>query len=535
MTNEKIRIKPPHALGSLAQRAVLVSLCLLVIPLFLHSLYLYRSEYQDTLSDVRDILSITANGQKAVLEERITIQWEILDAAAEKKEPGFMQDLKIMEIPMPSGLADHFAIISLREDSLFTGKRISSTGAIAISTPIDTVFDQLTDFEIADYPLSLAFVNQEGEVFVGAKQKTPLFIEIPIEGANFFLYLSIPEGAVQRLHKEWYVFHFLTLVFFVGVVGGFIVWLITRRISKPLLQLCKAMERVGKGAVHVRYVPDRMGFEINELGKQFNQTLDQLLLNAEEAERQRIARERLAEELKIGHDIQKSLFPTHLPELKGLEVASGFRPALEVGGDFYDLFMLEDGRLLIAIADTAGKGISACLYSLGVRSMLRTLARERTSLSEIVLRTNDLFWRDAKEVGMFVTLWAGIYDPNSKILEYCSQGHPPAFLLREGQIKSLWTAGIALGAQSFDTILTKKISLKEGDLLALYTDGVIEAHNIDSQLFGKERLEKFLVRSSSMTAEKVVDHLLQDIEIFSGTAPQHDDITMLVIRQVSDR
>jgi len=533
MKDEKIRIKPLHAMGSLAQRAVLVSLCLLVIPLFLHSLFSYRAEYKDALADIKENLAITAKGQKAILEERINIQWQVLDAVAGKTDPAFMQHLQIFEIPMPSGLPNHFAIVSLRDDSLFVGKRISTTSALAISTPIETVFDQLTDFEKPDYPQSLAFVDKEGKALIGAKQETPISIQLPIEGSNFFLYLSIAEGAVKRLHKEWYFFHFLTLLFFIGFIGGLIVWLITKRISKPLRQLCKAMERVSEGAVHIRYIPDRMGFEINELGKQFNQTLDQILLHSEEAERQRIGRERLAEELKIGHDIQASLLPKHLPELKGLDIASGFLPAREVGGDFYDLFPMEEGKLLIVIADTAGKGISACLYSLGLRSMLRTLASGKKALSEIVLGANDLFWRDARHTGMFVTLWIGIYYPETKVLEYCSQGHPPAYLIHKGKCEALWTPGIAMGAQSFDTISTKQHKLKSKDVLFLYTDGIIESHDPDNQLFGKDKLQEFLVRSSTLPAHTIVEHLLKEIEVFSRGAPQHDDITLLVVKELS--
>lgn len=399
MQDEKIRLKPLHAVGSLAQRAVIVSLCLLVVPLFLHSIFLYREEYQQTLADVKENLSIMANGQRAILEERNSLGWQVLDAAAAKTEPAFMQQLHIFEMPMPSGLPDHFATFSLQDNSLLTGKKISSSSALVIATPIDTVFNQLTHFEKSSFSPSLAFVDKGGNPLIGAHQETPISIQLPVERADFFLYLSIPEGDIERLHKAWYFFHFLTLLFFIGVVGGFIVWLITQRISKPLRELCKAMQRVGEGAVHVRYTPDKMGFEINELGKQFNQTLDQLLLHSQEAERQRIARERLAEELKIGHDIQASLLPKHLPELKGIEIASGFQPAAEVGGDFYDLFPMDDGRLLIAIADTAGKGVSACLYALGLRSMLRTLALGKAGLSEIVLGANDLFWRDARHSG----------------------------------------------------------------------------------------------------------------------------------------
>jgi serine phosphatase RsbU (regulator of sigma subunit) len=530
MQDEKIRVKPIHAATSLAQRAVIVSLCLLVVPLFLHSIFLYREEYEQTLSDVKENLSIMASGQKAILEERISAGWEILDAAAAKTDPAFLQQLKIFEMPAQSDLPDHFASLSLQDSSLLTGKKISSSSALVIAAPLDTVFAQLTHFEKSSFPVSLAFVNKEGKALIGRKLESPISIQVPVEGADFFLYLSVPVEAVERLHKTWYFFHFLTLLFLIGVVGGLIVWLITKRISKPLRELCRAMQRVGEGAVHVRYTPDKMGFEINELGKQFNQTLDQLLLHSQEAERQRIARERLGEELKIGHDIQASLLPKHLPELKGIEIASGFLPAREVGGDFYDLFPMDDGRLLIAMADTAGKGVSACLYALGLRSMLRTLALGKANLTEIVLGANDLFWRDARHSGMFVTLWIGIYDPESKSLEYCSQGHPPAYLIHKGEPEGLWTPGIAMGAQAFDMVTPKTRMLKKDDALFLYTDGIIEAHNLEGRLFGKERLLEFLKRESKLAPHAMVEHLLKEIDVFSRGAPQHDDIALLVIR-----
>ncbi len=366
---------------------------------------------------------------------------------------------------------------------------------------------------------------------IGTKQKTTLAVEIPVAGTNFSLYLSIPEGAIQKLHQAWYVYHFLSHLFFVGIIGGLIVYLMTRRIGRPLNQLCKVMEKVGEGATQIRYIPDRMGFEINELGKQFNQTLDQVLEKSKEAEKQRIGRERLEEELKIGRDIQASLLPKDLPHVKELDMAAEFLPAQEVGGDFYDLFPMEGGKLLIAMADTAGKGISACLYSLGLRSILRTLAsRGEETLSEIVLRANDLFWRDAEPTGMFVTLWIGLYHLPTKTLEYCSQGHPPAYLVRKGECVKLWTAGIALGAQAFDQIPTKREILEIGDLLVFYTDGVIEAHNRDNQLFGSQRLEAFLKSANHLSSTRLLKDLRKELELFAQDTSQHDDIAVLAMK-----
>jgi sigma-B regulation protein RsbU (phosphoserine phosphatase) len=290
------------------------------------------------------------------------------------------------------------------------------------------------------------------------------------------------------------------------------------------------MQRVQEGAIHVRYTPDWMGFEINALGRQFNETLDTLLLQMQEAEKERVAREKLREELRIGHEIQASLLPAHIPEIKELNIGAGYLPALEVSGDFYDLFLLENGSLFLAMADTAGKGISGCLYSLGLRSALRSFAAVSTDLSEIVLRANDLFWVDVKNTGMFVTLWAGIYHPKTRLLTYCNQGHTPACLMRGDHLQELTTPGIALGAQKFTAVMVESVTLQLQDLLFLYTDGVIEAHNSDQQLFGLPRLRALLSRTHAKAPSLIIDQLLEELRLFSGPVAQHDDITALAVR-----
>lgn len=350
-----------------------------------------------------------------------------------------------------------------------------------------------------------------------------LLLVIPLFIQSFILYK-------QEYHRiEDYYFHFATLVFFVGVIGGGAVYLLTRRIAKPLKELCKTMERVSEGAAHVRYTPDRMGFEINELGLQFNETLDALLLYTQEAEKERLLREKLAEELRIGHEIQANLLPLHVPGVAGVDIATSYFGSKEVSGDFYDLFRLENGKLLIAISDVAGKGISACLFSLGLRSMLRSLASVTTDLGELVRRVNDLYWIDAHEPSMFATLWLGLYDPASHYLTYCSQGHPPALLRRGNQLQELWTGGIALGAQKIDVIPTKEIILTKGDLLLLYTDGILEAHDRNDQLFGKERLHPFVLRGKG-TSQQIADQLIDEVRLFSRGEAQHDDMTLVVLK-----
>ncbi|MES2273852.1 MAG: SpoIIE family protein phosphatase [Chlamydiota bacterium] len=531
MTDSKIS-KKPHFSASLAWRILTVSIFLLVIPLFLQSLFLYNQEYRKTLEDVKANLEILAKERVLSLEEMIRFQWSLLDRIDGTEV--FVKKLNIEKItPPPNGDA-HFVLVSTKRQALLIGKKESATIALAIPIPFSQLIHDFFQAEDSPYPIRLALIEAEGTL-IAENMKVRgtsglLSVQEPIGNTNLHLQLTIPKDLIEALHQKNYYFRFGTLFLFVGVLGGGAVYLLTRRIARPLSALGKTLEKVREGALHARYTSDWMGFEINELGLQFNATLDAMLQHKDAAEKERIEREKLAEEMRIGHDIQASLFPTHLPDLKGIDFAPGYLPAKEVNGDFYDFFLLENGKVLIAMADVAGKGISACLYSLGLRSMLRSLASQNLELSEIVIRTNDLFWLDARSSSMFATLWLGLYDPKTDRMNFCSQGHPPALLRRGGEIQELWTGGIALGAQKFDTVPTKEISLFPGDLLLLYTDGIIEAHNENDQLFGQKRLHKFLKSEKKYSSEEIAKRLWSAVAKFSGSAPQHDDMTLLVLQ-----
>ncbi len=517
--------------GSLALRVFAVSFLLLIIPLFFQNLFLYRQEYEYRLADVKEILDVIGKEREAAIEQFIQMEWEILDIVTADIN-NHIDQLQLQEIPMPKGASDHFAIANARKNALLIGKKISTGYAAVVPIPFDRVIGEL-DTGNFPFPIRMALVDENGTVFAENK-KSPssgslLTVKETVPSANFSLLITVPESSIEELQKKSYYYRLATLVFFIGVIGGIAVWWLTSRIAKPLNQLGNTMQRVSEGAVHARYVPDRMGFEINELGKRFNETVDAVLHHSAEAEKERLERQKLAEESRIGHDIQSELFPKHLPGYPGIELATAYLPAKEVNGDFYDCFALENGKLLIAIADSAGKGISACIYSLGLRSMLRSLATATDDLSEIVLKANDLFWIDTNHTGMFASLWVALYDPKTRRMTYCSQGHPPALLRRGHKIDELWTGGISLGAQKFDAVPKKEIELQPGDSLLLYTDGIIEAHDPDDRLFGKERLHKFFLSRKKETAQNCVDRLLEETALFSGKAPQHDDMTLLLL------
>ena len=450
--------KKHHPSGSLTRRILTISVFLLVIPLFLQSLFLYRQEYDQKVGDIEVDLEVLAKERAHLIKEMIQMDWNLLYALHENPN---VKTLYIEKIPLPQGVGKKFVLLSARRDALLVGKQESSTGAWVIPISFSTIARDLSGAK----QIRLALLDGKEKILWENRKegREQLQVQEPIPETGLTLQLGIEKRQIHGLQIATYYFRFATLIFFVGVIGGGAVYLLTRRIARPLKDLCKTMERVSEGAIHARYTPDRMGFEINELGIQFNETLDALSYHVQEAHRERLTREKLAEELRIGHEIQANLLPSHVPGLPGIDLATSYFASKEVNGDFYDLFRLDNGQLLIAICDTAGKGISACLFSLGLRSMIRSLATVCTDLAELVRRTNDLYMIDAHASSMFSTLWLGLYDPVQRHLIYCSQGHPPALLRRGSELQELWTAGIALGAQKLDVIPTKEISLQSGD------------------------------------------------------------------------
>lgn len=347
--------------------------------------------------------------------------------------------------------------------------------------------------------------------------------------AGLKLLLDVPEGAV--LH-DWYEY-LEKLVFMLGTIlifGGTAAALVSYRIAKPLRNLIQVMGSVGKGDLDKRYEKDKMGFEINQVGQEFNTMVDFLIENIKHAEEEKLQRELYHRELAIGQKAQQSLLPVTIPHIDDYDIHAGFIAAKEVGGDFYDLYLNDRGELLVAIADTSGKGIQACIFSLLARSMLRSFFDAGYPLKEIIERTNKLFMKDTGYTGMFVTAWIGIINLDTKQMHYCSCGHLPALLIdREKNIKHLNTKGVALGVAEF-TPEIQEIILNKRDSLLVYTDGIVEAHSTTNELFGQGRLESLIKQENWMNAKGLVTKIQSEIRDFAQAKSQHDDLTLAAIR-----
>ncbi|MEM7174496.1 MAG: SpoIIE family protein phosphatase [Chlamydiota bacterium] len=337
------------------------------------------------------------------------------------------------------------------------------------------------------------------------------FTDIP----NFFLKLAVSAVIVILL-------------------GGLGTLVLSYYLSRPFKKLSSVMQQVGQGNLDLRFKPSSLGFEVNILGKIFNDVVTALVQRIEEVKRERVEKETLAQELLIGQEVHNSIIPRKLPRFSGIDIAAHFISAQEVGGDFYDFLSKQvAGRrqLLFAIADTSGKGIYACLYSLTIRSILRSYGLISHRLEEILQQVNALFCRDTADSGVFVTMWVGIFDQKTRMLTFSNCGHHPALLKRaDGSVMPLSTSGMALGAVSDVTIEAQSVQLLDGDLLLAFTDGVVEAHNDRMEMFGENRIIQILQAQKEENAQEVVDALMEKVSFFAGGAPQHDDLTVIAVK-----
>jgi len=246
-------------------------------------------------------------------------------------------------------------------------------------------------------------------------------------------------------------------------------------------------------------------------------------------------KQRMERELEIARSVQSTFLPKKFPKAKGVEIAADCHSALEVGGDYYDIIDLDDGRLGIAIADVSGKGIQAAFYMTLLKGFLQSLCHQIDSPARLLSQINKLFYRNA-ERGTFISMIYGILDTKQKTFTFARAGHNPLVLKSSTNSKaeSLKPDGLALGMTSdglFDEYIKDvTINLSAGNLITLYTDGYTEAMNNKNELFGEQNLITSLERLSKQHSKTILDETTRAVNQFVNGARQHDDMTMIVIK-----
>ncbi len=237
----------------------------------------------------------------------------------------------------------------------------------------------------------------------------------------------------------------------------------------------------------------------------------------------------LENDLELSQKVQRALLPHNVPEIRGLEVAAFSQPARIVGGDYFDFVRMKDGSHAIVIADVMGKGMPASMLMASLQASLRILAPESTEPADVVARLNHLFNHNIR-LTKFVTLFLARYDESSRVLTYCNAGHNPPLVHRvDGSIEALLPTGAAIGLIEQTDFLQGTITLRPGDRMMLYTDGVVEAMDGNEQLFGQERLEKLLRENPRGSVRNMIGSLKERLQKFSGVSTPRDDTTIIAV------
>lgn len=261
---------------------------------------------------------------------------------------------------------------------------------------------------------------------------------------------------------------------------------------------------------------------------------------------------RMKQELEIAHEVQASFLPKKMPDVKHVDMAAMCLAAHEVGGDYYDFIPLEDGRLAVAIGDVSGKGIQAAFFMTLTKGFLRSLVRQVDSPAEVLRRLNALFYESAPR-GTFISMIYGILDVQARTFTFARAGHNPLILRRspsrpaepvvlasaplgaeQPSSQFVQPGGMAIGFTSgprFDARIEEAtIDLRVGDVVVLYTDGFSEAMDLKKDLYGDDRLAERIADLGAHPAAEILQGVALDVQRFAGAAPQHDDMTMLVLK-----
>ena len=255
-----------------------------------------------------------------------------------------------------------------------------------------------------------------------------------------------------------------------------------------------------------------------------------LAIQNEYFNRERVNQVRINSEIQFARRIQENFLPESLPEVPDWSLAIRWNTVREVGGDFYDIYKLPDGRIVLVIADVSDKGMPAALYMTVTRTLIRSYAAELRTPAEILQKVNDQLTSERK-TAMFVTAVVALLDPQNGVLTLANAGHNPPMILRnkKGRVERIPHGGIALGVTEDCQLINYSTILAPGDSLLMYTDGLIDAISGDGESFGEERLVTLLKNLNKKPAALLLEEIEKEISSFVKDIPAIDDVTMVAI------
>jgi serine phosphatase RsbU (regulator of sigma subunit)/MFS family permease len=247
-----------------------------------------------------------------------------------------------------------------------------------------------------------------------------------------------------------------------------------------------------------------------------------------EVEKQKIERD-----LDLARKIQQGLLPQCIPNMNGLDICGEMIPAMQVGGDYYDLIPVSDSKLFVIVGDVSGKGLSASLYMTKLQTMIKLSCTDNRSPKDVLTEVNRRMYEELDR-SWFVTITLALFDMSEQTLRFCRAGHMPVVVATNGTVQSFRTDGMGVGMEKgiiFEKSLVEEvIKLKPGQIYAFFTDGVTEAMNEQSELFGDDNLNNILKNKTQSRSADIVNEIWHSVKTFRGTAEVNDDMTMVVVK-----
>ncbi|WP_029897747.1 SpoIIE family protein phosphatase [Desulfohalovibrio reitneri] len=370
---------------------------------------------------------------------------------------------------------------------------------------------------------------------------------LPGRGESFIYYLPLPAehwslgvvlpkdelfAGVVKLTREKALLGGLGFV----VLAAFMI-LLAKSITRPLTKLTAATDEIASGNLDLELPDIRSRDEVGALADSFRSMRDSLKRHIADLTETTAAKERIESELRIARDIQMGILPKifpPFPDLPEFDIYASIEPALEVGGDLYDFFFVDDDHFCFLIGDVSGKGVPAAFFMAVTRTLLTVRAEGMTDPGAVLAMVNDDL-AEENESCMFVTLFLGILNIHDGTLRYANAGHnPPLHVKRGGRVD--WIPSLRepmAGPLPGLNYSTRTIELAEGDTVFTYTDGVTEAMDSGQGLYTDERLERTVADNAGLGPRQLIAAVDESIKAFTGGVAQSDDITMLAIRYIA--
>ena len=316
----------------------------------------------------------------------------------------------------------------------------------------------------------------------------------------------------------------------VAILVAVIVYFVSRTISRPIIRLTDTVKNMGEGDFDKKSDIDSRD-EIGDLARGFNKMQDDLKQYTEHLKTITAEKERISAELNVATQIQADMLPRifpPFPKKKEIDLFASMSPAKEVGGDFYDFFLIDDDHLALVIADVSGKGVPAALFMVIAKTLIKNRAMQGGTPAQILFDVNNQLC-EGNDAEMFVTCWLGILDLPTGVLTAASAGHEfPAVCGADRKFALLQDKhGFVLAGMEGARYRDYELRLEPGGSIFVYTDGVPEATNSSEEMFGTDRMLEALNRRADETPDVFLKEVRDAAQAFTGEAPQFDDMTMV--------